>query len=152
MIQTIIQEMICRSSRSEHIKGNLMLQIGLIKEKESVVTENMSAVSMHSGGLRVLATPCMIALMEETALECAAPELDDGYGSVGTSVSIHHIAPTPVGMKVHVRARLTAIKGRKLTFELEAFDEKEKIGYGTHERCVIHNERFQKKCDEKQNG
>ena len=129
-----------------------MLKIGQTYEKETVITEQMSAISMHSGGLHLLATPCMIALLEEAALECVASDLEPGSGTVGTKICVSHNAPTPIGMRVRARATLTAIDGRRLTFDLEAYDEKEQIGSGTHERFVIDNERFQKKCDGKRNG
>ncbi len=129
-----------------------MLKIGLTYEKETLITKEMSAISMHSGDLRLLATPYMITLMEEAALKCVADQLEAGTGTVGTMVRVHHDAPTPIGMRVCARATLTAIDGRKLTFDVEAFDQKERIGHGVHERMIIDRERFQKKCDGKSNG
>ena len=126
-----------------------MLEVGLTKKKEIIVTDDMSAISMHSGGLKVYATPSMIALMEEAALECVADHVGEGNGTVGTSLNVQHIAPTPIGMKVHAIATVTAIDGRKITFSVEAYDETEKIGFGTHERFIIDNARFQSKCDKK---
>lgn len=129
-----------------------MLEAGLTHEKEIVITEDMSAISMHSGGLMVFATPSMIALMEETALECVAPHLEEGMGTVGTLVNVTHDAPTPIGMKARAKATLTEVSGRKLVFSVEAYDEAGIIGRGTHERFIIDNERFQVKCNAKQNG
>ncbi len=129
-----------------------MLEIGLTHKKEITVTGEMSAVSMHSGGLKVYATPSMIALMEETALECVAAYIGEDNGTVGTSVNIQHTAPTPIGMKVRAVATVAAVDGRKITFTVEAYDEIEKIGFGTHERFIIDNVRFQGKCDRKLNA
>ena len=127
-----------------------MLEAGLTHEKEITVTDDMSAVSMHSGGLKVYATPSMIALMEEAALECVAEYVGEGKGTVGTALSIQHIAPTPIGMKARAVATVTAVEGRKIVFNVEAYDETEKIGFGTHERFIIDNARFQEKCNSKQ--
>ena len=129
-----------------------MLEIGLTHEKEITVTDDMSAISMHSGGLKVYATPSMIALMEEAALECVAEYVGEGNGTVGTALNVQHIAPTPIGMKARAVATVTAVEGRKITFSVEAYDETEKIGFGTHERFIVDNERFQAKCDKKANG
>ena len=129
-----------------------MLEVGLTKEIELTVTEDMSAASMGSGTLNVYATPSMIALMENAACSCAAEYVGDGNGSVGTALNIQHIAPTPIGMKVRAIATVTAVEGRKISFTVEAYDEKEKIGFGTHERFIIDNARFQSKCDSKSNG
>ena len=128
-----------------------MLNIGTVFEVKEKVTENRTAQAVGSGDLRVLATPAMTALMEKAALMCVKSGLDDKEGTVGISLNIRHIAPTPVGMEIICRATLVQTDSRKLTFSLEAFDEKEKIGEGTHERFIINNEKFQNKCDGKIN-
>ncbi len=125
------------------------MEIGIKGICELVVTEEISAKKMGSGTLDVLATPAMIALMEKTAWTSVQDELDEGCGTVGISMNITHDAPTPLGMKVRCESELTAIDGRKLTFKVEAFDEKGSIGKGTHERFVINSEKFQKKADSK---
>lgn len=90
----------------------------------------------------VFATPSMVALMEEAALGAVDPYLPAGQLTVGSSLHIRHLAPTPLGMTVRTRAELLAIDGRMLTFRVEAFDEREKIGEGTHVRAVISLEKF----------
>lgn len=125
------------------------MEIGIKGICELVVTEEISAKKMGSGTLDVLATPAMIALMEKTAWTSVQDELDEGSGTVGISMNITHDAPTPLGMKVRCESELTAIDGRKLTFRVEAFDEKGSIGKGTHERFIINSEKFQKKADSK---
>lgn len=128
-----------------------MLTLGLTKEKRMTVAEEQTAISMHSGGLQVFATPAMIALMEEAALECAADHLEPGMTTVGTKVCIEHIAPTPVGSAVRAVATLTEIDRRRLVFSVEAYDETEKIGFGTHERFITDSAKFQEKCNRKAN-
>ncbi len=123
--------------------------IGTEKIFETVVTEDKTAASMKSGGVNTLSTPYMIAFMEYTATECVKPFLDEGCVTVGIHVDISHLASTPVGMKVTVRAVLTAVEGRKLTFSVEASDEKEKIGEGTHHRFIVNYDKFHQKALEK---
>ncbi len=125
--------------------GDLMefkLQVGLESKMETVVTENDTADSFGSGGIKVLATPMMIGLMENAAHSAVDLHLPEGYATVGTRIDVRHIAATPVGMKVYATAQLTGIEGRKLHFKVEAYDEKEKIGEGSHERFIINVERF----------
>ena len=115
---------------------------GLIGEATLVVAEEHTARHLGSGGVNVLATPIMIALMEEAGRHAVEPLLDPGYLTVGASLDVKHLAPTPLGMKVTARAELLAVDGRLLTFRVEARDEREKVGEGTHVRAIIHLERF----------
>ena len=89
-----------------------------------------------------LSTPAMILWLEITARDCVLPLLEPGQDTVGTRVNVAHLAATPVGMKVTCRARLTAVDRRRLTFEVEAYDEKDKIGEGAHERFIIDVARY----------
>lgn len=126
-----------------------MLEVG-IKGRQSVRVERANtAAAVGSGMLEVFATPSMIALMEKTASESVAPYLEDGQGSVGTHLDVFHTAATPVGMDVTCETVLTAIDGRKLTFEVKAFDKSGEIGHGTHERFIINNEKFMAKASAK---
>ncbi len=126
-----------------------MLKAGITGKQEVIADESNSARAMGSGTLDVFATPAMIALMEKTAWTSVAGELEDGCGTVGISLNVAHSAPTPLGMKVTCESELTAVDGRKLTFNVKAYDEKGVIGEGTHERFIIQNEKFQKKADQK---
>lgn len=126
-----------------------MLEIGIRGKQEIMADASNSAKTMGSGTLDVLATPAMIALMEKTAWMSVADELEEGCGTVGTSLNVAHSAPTPLGMRVTCESELTGVDGRKLTFHVKAFDEKSVIGEGTHERFIIQNEKFQKKADSK---
>ncbi|HWP34471.1 MAG TPA: hotdog domain-containing protein, partial [Thermodesulfobacteriota bacterium] len=94
------------------------------------------------GALEVYSTPRLIWDLEEAARAAVRPFLEPGEESVGALVQVRHLAPTPVGMRVTARARLTAVEGRRLTFEVEAFDEREKVGEGVHQRVVVETGRF----------
>lgn len=125
------------------------MNIGIKGFKEITVTKELTAISVGSGDLEVYATPAMIALMEGTASESVKAELEEGQGSVGTSIAIKHFAATPIGMRVRCESELVDIDGRRLVFKIEAFDEKDKIGEGTHERFIISNDKFQTKTNSK---
>lgn len=126
-----------------------MLNIGIKGKETTIVDESNTAKTMGSGTLDVFATPAMIALMEKTAWKSVAEELDEGCGTVGIRLDITHDAPTPLGMNVTCESVLTGIDGRKLTFEVEARDERGKIGSGIHERFIIDNKKFQEKANQK---
>ena len=109
-----------------------MLKEGITGHQETIVTVENTAKTMKSGTLDVFATPAMIALMEQTAYESVAGELEEGYGTVGTMLNVKHVSATPLGMKVTCESTLTKIDGRALTFEVKAFDERGLIGEGIH--------------------
>ena len=118
------------------------LSPGLVGEATLVVEERHTARHLGSGGVNVLATPIMVALMEEASRNAVEPLLEPGQLTVGAELRVKHLAPTPLGMRVTARAELLAVDGRMLTFRVEARDEKEKVGEGTHVRAVINLERF----------
>lgn len=122
---------------------------GIKGYKEITVTKELTAISVGSGDLEVYATPAMIALMEGTASESVKPELEVGQGSVGTCIAIKHLAATPIGMRVRCESELVEVDGRRLVFNITAYDEKDKIGEGTHERFIILNDKFQSKVNSK---
>ncbi len=126
-----------------------MLKTGIKGKETVIVDESNTAKTMGSGTLDVFATPAMTALMEKTAWKSVAEELEEGCGTVGIRLDITHDAPTPLGMKVTCESVLTGIDGRKLTFEVEARDERGKIGSGVHERFIINNKKFQEKANQK---
>ncbi len=126
-----------------------MITKGLKHEIESIVTEDSLACNVKSGTLRVYATPAMIALVEQTCMECVMPYMDEGCGTVGTRVDVAHVASTPLGMKVKCMCELHEVDGRKLTFKVWVEDERGLIGEGTHDRFIVNNERFQTKTDTK---
>lgn len=125
------------------------IKVGLNSSIETDVKSEHSASKYGSGMVDVLATPAMIALMECTAKNAVDLHLPVGYTTVGTKVDVVHIAATPIGMKITVNAKLIEIKGKKLIFRVEAFDEVEKIGEGIHERYVINSDKFMEKVNSK---
>ena len=126
-----------------------MVKTGIKGKQTVIVTEENTAKTMGSGTLDVFATPAMIALMEKTAYESVAPELEEGSGTVGTALNVKHVAASPVGMKITCESELVKVDGRALTFSVKAYDEKGLIGEGEHERFIIYNEKFQAKADAK---
>ena len=126
-----------------------MLETGIKGHKELMVTPDKTAKAMGSGALDVFATPCMIALMENTAFESVQAELEEGCGTVGTALNVEHVAATPVGMKVTCDTELIKVDGRALTFLVKAYDACGLIGEGEHERFIISEEKFQAKTDAK---
>lgn len=113
------------------------------------VTEADTAARVGSGSLPVLATPVLIAWMEEAACGCCAALLEEGTTSVGTEMSMRHTAASPVGMGVTVTAELTAEEGRALSFRVYAEDAAGAIGEGSHTRAVVRAERFMEKTNAK---
>lgn len=118
---------------------------GLTGSAQVTVSSAQTAAAMGSGLLPVFATPAMVALMEQAAVNACAGHLDEGAGTVGISLNLTHDAATPVGMLVRAEAVLTAVEGRRLTFSVRAFDEAGPIGAGVHQRFVIDNDRFMEK-------
>jgi fluoroacetyl-CoA thioesterase len=125
------------------------LPIGCEGRSEIVVDDAHTAPRVGSGRIRVLATPVMINLMEAAALDCVEALLPDGHQSLGIRLDVTHNAATPVGMRVVATARLVGVEGRRLKFAVEARDEKEPIGGGTHERVVVNVERFDERVRKK---
>ena len=100
---------------------------GISAEVQIEVSKDMLASQWGSGIVEVFSTPAMVGLMEGAAEKAVRPLLDDGETTVGTWISVKHLAPTPLGMKVKAVAVLRAVEGRKLSFKVEAWDEVEKI-------------------------
>jgi fluoroacetyl-CoA thioesterase len=119
-----------------------VLQTGLTGEARTTVDAQRLASAYGSGTIDVYATPAMIGLMEQAAVNAIDHLLPPGQSSVGVRVDVQHLAATPPGVEVHARAELTAVDGRRLTFHVEAFDPAEKIGSGTHERMVVDLQRL----------
>ena len=119
-----------------------MINVGAKFTVKITVSENDTARAVGSGTLSVLATPKMIALMEEAAYKCIGEGLDAGATSVGTLMEVKHLSATPVGMEVSAVAEVTEVDGRRIAFKVEAYDEKGIIGEGKHERFVVFEEKF----------
>lgn len=120
----------------------MSLTPGMKGEMSSTVVQENTAAAVGAGGVEVFGTPMMIALMENAAWRAVADALEAGSVTVGTLVNVQHLAATPIGQRVHATAELTKIDGRRLVFNVEAYDEKQKIGEGQHERAIVNLERF----------
>ena len=127
----------------------MSLTVGLKGRAETVVTPENTAAAVGSGLLPVFATPMMVALMENAAVNALEGHLDQGEGTVGTRLDLSHDSATPVGMKVWAEAELTAVDGRALTFSVTACDEAGPIGKGSHQRFMIQNEKFLARAERK---
>jgi predicted thioesterase len=118
---------------------------GMSSTREIYVTENDIASKLGSGNMDVFATPAMVALMENTSKSCVDLHLPFGYTTVGIEVNIKHIKASPVGMKIRCEASLIKVEGKKITFNVDAWDEKGKIGEGNHTRYIVNSEEFMKR-------
>ncbi|PKM81408.1 MAG: thioesterase [Firmicutes bacterium HGW-Firmicutes-14] len=128
------------------------VKIGIKGEAKTAVNDKNTAIAHGSGGVPVFATPAMIALMENAALSSVEPYLPEGHTTVGIKISSSHVAATPVGMEVTARSELVEIDGKRLVFRVEAYDDADKIGEGTHERFIINSEKFMKRTEAKKTG
>jgi len=126
-----------------------LLKPGFSGNAELLVGEEHTAPRVGSGRVHVLATPVMINLVEAAALDALDRHLPPGYQSLGTLLNVRHIAATPVGMRVFALATVTKIEGRTVSFLVEARDETELIGDGTHERVVVNVEKFDQRVARK---
>ena len=118
------------------------ITVGLKHIVSESVTEGNTARAMGSGTLPVYATPAMTCLMERAAAELLEPLLPEDWTTVGISLQVQHKAPTPVGAVVRAEAEVIAVDGRKVTFSVRAFDDREEIGSGQHERFAVQSEKF----------
>ena len=129
-----------------------MLTPGLKGEAHLTVDFTLTAAALGDFGVVVLGTPYMINLMELASANAVIPELEPGQTTVGTLVDVKHLAATPIDMKVTATSTLVEVDGRRLVFEVEAYDEREKIGEGRHERFIVDLERFLQRVKSKQQG
>jgi fluoroacetyl-CoA thioesterase len=122
---------------------------GLVGEAEIVVQPADTADALGNTGVHVLATPRLVALLEQAAIQAVAPHLPPGAGTVGTRIDVRHLAATPVGMRARVRATLREVDGRRFVFDIEGQDDAERIVEGTHERFQITQAKFLERVAEK---
>ncbi len=127
------------------------MEIGITGRETVTVTEDMTAKAMGSGELYVYATPCMIALMENTAYKSVSKFLQDGQSTVGTLINVKHTSATPMGMEVVCESKLVEIDRKRLVFEVKAYDKAGCIGEGIHERFIIDSQKFMEKAKNKEN-
>lgn len=125
------------------------LKVGLAAEVKEMVTPDNTAKKYGSGSIDVYATPAMIGLLENASLSAVDPLLPAGFSTVGISLNVKHMAATPIGMEVTAKAELIKVDGKKLTFKVEAFDGKDKIGEGEHERFIVELSKFMSRVESK---
>jgi predicted thioesterase len=113
------------------------------------VTTDIAISFLGNDRARVLATPWLIAYLEMTSRDTVKAYLLDGFDTVGTQVTVSHLAATPMGMRAHFYARIVAVSGKRVTFHVEAFDDKDKIAEGTHERAIIDVAKFADRVQQK---
>jgi len=125
---------------------------GLRREENLLVTNEVAIQFLGPGGARVLSTPHLIGCLEMVVRNLLKERLEAGHDSVGAEIQFRHLAGTPVGMQVRLVAEVTSVEGRRVRCRIEAFDEREKIGEGTHERVVIDVARFTARMQAKAAG
>lgn len=126
-----------------------MVKVGLKGEASVTVVQGNTALEIGSGSVPVFATPMLVALMENAAINALVGELADGQTTVGTNVDVAHTAATPIGKKITARAELVEIDGRRLKFNVTAEDDFGSVGSGTHERFIVNLEKFLARVKEK---
>ena len=119
-----------------------LLKVGNTFVNEYIVKPEDTADFIGNKGVTSLSTPSMIKFIEDTATHIVMDNMPENYRSVGTKINVEHINPTSINSKVTVKATLVAIEGRKLSYTVEAFNEKHKIGFGIYEQVIINLEKF----------
>jgi predicted thioesterase len=128
------------------------IEVGRTYGRQTRVEEWMTAEKAGNSGVDVLSTPMLVQLVEEAAMQCIGPLLDEDEVTLGTHVDLAHIAATPVGLIVRTEVEVLKADGRRVEFAFTAFDEREKIAEGTHERYVVSRTEFRKRLAEKLAG
>lgn len=118
------------------------MNIGLSYTATTTVNQNNTALALGSGDMEVFATPAMVALMENAAMNAVAPHLEAGQTTVGTQITTSHIKASALGATISATATLTAVDGRSLTFAIIAREGDKIIGEGSHTRFIVDRERF----------
>jgi predicted thioesterase len=118
------------------------LSVGRAGEARRIVTEDLTAIRLGSGDVPVFGTPALLALIEEAAVAAVHGALPDGATTVGSHVELDHLAPSRVGVEVRAVATLTAVEGRALMFECEAYEGDKPIGRASHRRMIVDREKF----------
>jgi fluoroacetyl-CoA thioesterase len=129
---------------------SFIVNVGATKERKVKINSNQTTSFLWEGE-NVFSTPAMISEMEETCRlllkEQFIPNAE--WDSVGTVVNIKHLAATPIGTEVLLKSKVISVNGRRVMFDVEAFDKIEKIGQGQHERFIINVPKFKNKFNEK---
>ena len=134
------------------IENTSGLRVGLSGEFSVEVTEETTADYYGNEGVRVLATPHLVWMVERAGNVAVDPILPSGMASVGTRIDLRHLAPTPLGLRATARVLLVDIRGERLIFDVEAWDEMGKIARGSHERHILELEPFLQRAGRKKPG
>ncbi|EEG77424.1 thioesterase family protein [Dethiobacter alkaliphilus] len=126
-----------------------MLKQGLTGEAAMKVAKGNTAMEVGSGSVPVFATPMLVALMENAAINALKGQLEDGQTTVGMKVDVAHTAATPIDMTVTAHAELVEVEGRRLRFKVTAVDDAGPVGEGTHDRFVVDQAKFMAKVEQK---
>jgi fluoroacetyl-CoA thioesterase len=126
------------------------VDVGRSYQSQTRVEEWMTAEKSGNKGVDVLATPILMQLIEQAAVECLSPMLSPEQISLGAYIELTHLAPTPVGFIVRTEVEVIGVDGRRVNFAVAAFDEREKIAEGSHERYVMDRVKFLANLEEKQ--
>ncbi len=119
-----------------------MISIGLKHTSELTVTDAVTAIAVGSGDMRVLATPMMMALMENAAMLAVKDELPEGCTTVGGHIESSHLRPSKIGDVVRAEAEVTKVDGKKIEFKVTAFSDDTLLGQGTHLRFIVDRDKF----------
>lgn len=125
------------------------LDVGRTYQSQTRVEEWMTAEKAGNKGVDVLSTPMLLQLVEDASMACLAPLLDEHEISLGTHADISHLAATPVGLIVRTEVEVIKTDGKRVEFAFSAFDEREKVADGTHERYITTREKFKERLEEK---
>ncbi|GAC1619827.1 MAG: hypothetical protein NVS4B13_11650 [Candidatus Elarobacter sp.] len=125
------------------------IEAGRTYQSQTRVEEWMTADKAGNKGVPVLSTPMLFQFVEEAAMQCVAPVLDADEITLGTHVDLTHLSATPVGLIVRTEVEVLKVDGRRIEYAFTAFDEREKIAEGTHERYVTSREKFRERLEEK---
>ncbi|MCK5645929.1 MAG: thioesterase family protein [Anaerolineales bacterium] len=127
------------------------IEVGMVAEASEKVTRELSAAHIGSGDVGVYATPIMVRLVERTCHNMVDGFLPEGHVTVGILINLRHLAPTPIGDTVRIRAELIDIQGKRLSFQAKIWDSDELVGEAEHKRAVIEVERFLERVSQKKN-
>ena len=136
------ESIMCQKSLTLQKKDAIMIEIGLRHISQMVVSEEVTARSMGSGDMEVLATPAMMALMENAAMLAVAPHIPEECTTVGGHIASSHLRPSKVGDRVVATATVTKVDGKKIEFKVEAYSGDMLLGEGTHLRFIVDRKKF----------
>ncbi len=125
------------------------IDVGRTYQVQTRVEDWMTAEKAGNKGVDVLSTPMLVQLVEDASMQCLAPLMDENEISLGTHIDIAHLAATPVGLIARTEVEVIKVDGKRVEFAFSAFDEREKIADGTHERYITTREKFKERLEEK---